>query len=112
MSPTPVPVCPADSPYSPLCSLKEANFSDILGNSISLILVVAVFAALFFILIGGIKWILSGGDKTKIEAAQKQITHAVIGLVLTFLAFFLLNIIGHIFNVDVTTLQIPHITNN
>lgn len=37
-------------------------------------------AFLVFLLWGGLEWLTAGGDKTKVETAQKMITNALIGL--------------------------------
>ena len=44
------------------------------------IIVFATVLTLAYLIWGGIDWITSGGDKTKLEAAQGKLRHAVIGL--------------------------------
>ncbi|KKQ34775.1 MAG: hypothetical protein US51_C0028G0010 [Microgenomates group bacterium GW2011_GWA2_37_6] len=66
---------------------------------ITYLLIGATLLALAFIIFGGIKWITSGGDKTALEGARKMITYAIIGLVISFLAFFIINTIGDFFGV-------------
>jgi hypothetical protein len=64
--------------------------------------------ALFFLIWGGIRWITSGGDKGKVEEARKHIVAAIIGLVVAFLAYFIIQIILTIFGLgSISTLQIP-----
>lgn len=53
---------------------------------------------------GGISWITSGGDKNKLQAARAKLTWAVGGLVVAFAAFFIVSIIGYLFNVDLLKL--------
>lgn len=69
---------------------------------IQAILVVALVLAFIFLVIGGIKWIMSGGDKAGTEAAKGTITAALIGLVIVFLAWAFLNLIRNFFGVDQT----------
>ena len=38
-------------------------------------------AFIIFLIWGGIEWLTAGGDKTRVETAQKMISNAVIGLV-------------------------------
>lgn len=71
-----------------------------IGWAITLLLIAAVILALGFIVYGGISWTTSGGDKEKVASARKTITFAVIGLILCFLAFFLVNLIGGFFGLD------------
>ena len=66
---------------------------------ITYLLIGATLLALAFLIYGGIRWITSGGDKAGVEAARKTITYAIVGLVITFLAFFIVNMIGAFFGV-------------
>jgi hypothetical protein len=45
------------------------------------LLIGAGIAALFYLILGGLQWITSGGDKAGVEAAREKITAAMIGLV-------------------------------
>lgn len=69
-------------------------------NAISLMLFIAVTLAIFFLIFGGIQWILSGGEKTKLQAARNKLTYAIIGLVVTFLSFFIISVVGYFFKLD------------
>lgn len=76
-----------------------------LGGAISwamtAIMIVAGLAFFFMLILGGVKWIISGGDKANTEAARNQVTAAIIGLVIIFSAYIIINFIGGIFGVDV-----------
>jgi len=63
-------------------------------------------AFIIFLIWGGIEWLTAGGDKGKIETAQKMISNALIGLVILIgsyaIAFFIqgafkINILAPIF---------------
>jgi len=58
------------------------TFSDILSFAVRGFFIVAGLAALLFLLLGAFHWITSGGDKEKTASAQKQITAAVLGVIL------------------------------
>lgn len=87
---TTIKVCP-EGTFGQLCSLKTENS---LPAILTALLVIAVIIALFFLIFGGIKWVISGGDKTNVEAARNTIVAAIVGLVIVFLAWFILNVIG------------------
>ena len=72
----------------------------IISKGITILFIVAIILTLFFLIWGGISWITSAGDKTKIEGARKRLTYAVIGLVVVLLAFMIINIVGSLFGVD------------
>ncbi len=79
------------------------NFSTLLSFVLRLVLGIAALLVFFYLILGGIEYITSGGEKAKTEAARNKITSAVIGLIilaaswailqlaLTFLGFTNLN---------------------
>jgi hypothetical protein len=73
--------------------------SKVFKNALSTMIIIAVVLCLVFLILGGIQWISSGGDKNKIAAARAKITYAVIGLVVALLAFFIVGLFGYFFNV-------------
>ena len=77
---------------------------------VTLLFVVAVIVAIVFLIYGGIKWILSGGDKAKVEEARKTIIGAIVGLIIAFLAYFILTLVLSIFGLSLTKLTLPTIT--
>jgi uncharacterized protein YacL len=68
--------------------LEEGSVIDIVATFIALALIAASIMCLVFIIIGGLKFILSAGDEQKIKTAVQTIRFSIIGLVVTFVAFF------------------------
>jgi hypothetical protein len=64
-----------------------ANIPQLVTWAIQLLFVVAGLVAFVYLLLGGIKWITSGGDKAAVEGARNQIIQALIGLVVVFAAW-------------------------
>jgi len=58
--------------------------------------------SIFYIFVGGISFILSGGEDAKVKKAVQTIRYAVVGLVITVFAVTFVSIIGGIFNVPLT----------
>lgn len=85
-------------------------FGNIVGRGVTLLFVVAIVIALGFLIYGGIKWITSGGDKAAVEAARNTIVAAVVGLVIVFLSYFILNIILGLFGLKLDALVLPCLT--
>lgn len=109
----PVNLCPTNSIFAPLCSLgASAGTGVFLQNIFILVLVAAVVLCLIFLIYGGIKWILSQGEKEGVEKAKGTIISALLGLVIVFLSFFIVEIVAHLFipNFSLTSLTIPVIT--
>lgn len=63
---------------------------------INILLSFAGLVALILIITSGIKYILSSGDAKKAGEAQKTLTFAIIGLVIIFLSFFIVNLIANL----------------
>ena len=68
--------------------LEEGSVIDIVATFIALALIAASILCLIFIIVGGISFILSAGNEDKIKKAVHTIRFAIIGLVVTFIAFF------------------------
>lgn len=66
------------------------NIPALIGFAIQILFIVAGLVAFVYLLLGGIKWITSGGDKGQVESARNQIIQALIGLVVVFAAWGLI----------------------
>lgn len=64
-----------------------SNIPQLMSWAIQLLFVIAGLVAFVYLLLGGIKWITSGGDKAAVEGARGQIIQALIGLVVVFAAW-------------------------
>lgn len=84
--------------FNPLCGLMLGN--NIIGNIINIAFIIVVLIALVFLIYGAIKWITSGGDKSGVEAARNMIVAAVVGLVIAFLSYFILQLVFSLFGLD------------
>lgn len=87
--------------------LGNLTISGIVSGAIRLVLVVAAIVFFFILVIGGIRWIASGGDKAQTETARNQITAALVGLVIVFAAWAIVALINVFFGVDIFQLAIP-----
>lgn len=81
----------------------------IISALIRLTVVVAAIVFFFILVIGGIRWIASGGDKAQTEGARNQITAALVGLVIVFAAWAIVALINTFFHIDIFSLAIPSI---
>jgi len=73
---------------------------DVIGVAIEFVIVGAVLLSLYFIIRGGINMMTSGGDKEKFQAGRERVRYAIIGLIVIFLSFFLINIIETLFGIN------------
>ncbi|MEK7061513.1 MAG: hypothetical protein AAB954_02530 [Patescibacteria group bacterium] len=95
---------PAGSKFAPL---GELTLGRIVSGLIQFTMVIAAIVFFFILVIGGIKWITSGGDKGQTETARNQITAALVGLVIVFAAWAILQLIKTFFGIDIFSLTIP-----
>ncbi len=98
-------VCPVG--FDNLCKLDVAQNPFIFGNVIQVLLVIAVILSVCFLIWGGIRWIMSAGDKGKVEQARATIIGAIIGLVISFLAYFIVTVIVYMLTGSSMNLPIP-----
>ncbi len=87
--------------------LLNITLVSILQGAIRLVLILAAIVFFFVLVIGGIQWITSGGDKAGTETARKRITNALIGLAIVFAAWAIIALIQALFGVNILNLQIP-----
>lgn len=96
-----------DIDINPPGNVPSGGFSETGGiaNAIviyglDILLAAAVLIALIYLIFGGIQWISSGGDKTKLQSARNKMVYAIIGLVVAFLAYFIVGLVSAFFRVD------------
>ena len=80
----------------PNCELEEgggAKLNDIVKLVINIFSVVVAVVAVIMIIIGGLKYIMSGGDSGNITGAKNTILYAIIGLVIVALAQFIVRFV-------------------
>ena len=82
-------------------NLQTLQFSDLVSAGIQLILIISAIVFFFILVLGGVKWITSGGDKGQTEAARNQITAALVGLVIVFAAWAIIQLIEVFFGVSI-----------
>lgn len=78
----------------------NASPSTIISWGISILFTVGIVAALIFIIYGGILWITSQGDKTKLDHARRTIIYAIVGMIVMILSFTIIRIVGYLLASD------------
>lgn len=69
-------------------------------NVVNAALIFGGTVALIMLIYGGFRMVLSGGEAKQAAAARSTITYAIIGLIIVFLSFGILNFIAYITNVN------------
>lgn len=86
------------------------NITDLINWAIIAVLAIAGLIFFFMLVIGGLRWILSGGDKASTEQARGQITAALIGLIIVFSAWAIARLVSAIFGINVLDINFGTVT--
>ena len=81
-----------------------ANLALLISNLIGFLTLVAGIYFLFRIITTGFKWITGGHDKQAIQDAQKQLSNAILGLLIVVLSYTLVGIVGLFLGFDILNL--------
>lgn len=96
--------------WSEIAKTEAATIQDI-EVIIKIILNIAVrlagIAVFIMLIIGGFRYLTSGGDPKAAEGAKKTITYAIFGLVAILLAWFILLFVEKFTGVTVTQFTFP-----
>lgn len=79
-----------------LDTAENLNFKELVNRGIAYAILGAGLLSVVFIFIGGISFILSGGDEEKIKQAVSTIRYAIIGLIIAILAVIIVNAVSQI----------------
>jgi len=74
--------------------------SSLITAMVRISLVAGVLIFFFILIAGAIQWMTAGGDKAAVEAARGKIMNAVVGIVILFVVFVIVQFIGSFFGVE------------
>ena len=72
-----------------------------MNRGLAYAIMIAGFLSVVFIFVGGISFILSGGQDDKIKSAVGTIRYAIIGLIVTILSVVIINTVGRAIGINV-----------
>jgi len=98
------------SPRGDFSGLSSITLGGIIGGLVNFGILAAAIVFFFILVMGGIRWIMSQGDETKVKGAREQVTHALIGLAIVFAAWAVVTLIGNVFGVNIFQIEIPTFT--
>lgn len=90
-----------DSSASIIDAAMNYDIMEIINRGLAYAIIISGFLSVVFIFIGGISFILSGGDEGKIKTAVGTIRYAILGLVITILAVVIVAAVGKFIGVNV-----------
>ncbi len=77
------------------CNGSNTSLNDTVANIVNILSIVIGIVAVIMIIIGGFRYITSGGDSGKLAGARNTIIYACIGLVIVALAQSLVHFVLH-----------------
>jgi len=84
----------------PLAGVSAGTLGGLLSRAIPIVFAIAGVGLFVMILASGFQFLTSAGDAKKIEGAKQRLTNALVGFVLIFSAFWIVQIFGTIFGLD------------
>ena len=66
---------------------KDEDVNNFVGNLMDVLIWIIGVAAVIMIIVGGVKYITSGGDANKLTSAKNTILYSVVGLVVALFAY-------------------------
>lgn len=82
-------------------AVQITDIGRLISSAVQLLLIVAGIIAFLYLLLGGIQWITSGGDKAGVDAARQKILHAIIGLIVVFATWSLITLLEKFLGVTI-----------
>jgi len=84
-------VCNSENADTAVCSNREDNVGDLLGTIINTMLFLVGAISVVMVIFGGIQYTISTGDSGRVSKAKNTITYAIVGLIVSFLAYAIVN---------------------
>ncbi len=80
-----------ENPNSEICASQPDKAEDLIKNLVNILLFVVGLLAVIMIIVSGILYITSSGDAGKVARAKNTLTYSIVGLVIAFVAFAIVN---------------------
>ena len=81
----------ADNPDSEVCQSKGDDANKLIKDLINVLLFVVGALAVIMIVVSGIFYVTSAGDAGKVARAKNTLMYSVVGLIVAFIAFAIVN---------------------
>lgn len=80
-------------PPSGAVDASLVSISNIPQFVLNLLFLIGIVVAVAFLIYGGIRWVLSRGDKAAVDAARAHIVAAIVGLIIVVAAFVIVGVV-------------------
>ena len=79
----------------------EAKISDVISALLPYVFVLAGLILFGFLIFGGFELLTSAGNPEKVKSAQGKITNAIVGFIIIFLSYWIVQILEIIFGISI-----------
>lgn len=79
------------------------SIGDIVSELLKYLFPLAGLLLLLYLLFGGFQLMTSGGDPKKMQEAKGKLTNALVGFIIVFIAYWLVQIVGKILGIEIIT---------
>lgn len=87
----------ANNPNNAICQNKDEDVNDLIKNIVNALLFIVGAISVIMLIYGGLRYSASGGSANSVTAAKNTILYAIVGLVVAFSAYAIVNwVIGEI----------------
>ena len=85
---------------APLNPTTGLNIGKIISELFPYIFWISGILILIYLIMGGFQLMFAAGEPKKVQGAWGKITNAIIGFVIIFVAYWVTQLIGTVFNID------------
>jgi hypothetical protein len=82
---------------------EQGNIGSIVSSLVNYLFPLAGLLLLLYLIFGGFSLMTSGGDPKAVQAAKSKITNALIGFIIVFTSYWLVQILGTILGIEAIT---------
>lgn len=106
-SPTPSPSGTIGIPRPSIVRIHDIG--QLIGSVGGLLLIISAVITFIFLIMGGLQWITSGGDKSGMEGARGKIVNAIVGLIIVASAWAIMILLQNFLGISIFggAMQIP-----
>lgn len=96
-------VAKGQSDFVGFSNFRFNNLGDVITGIIPFVFAFAGMGLLIMLLLGGFSLLMSAGDAKKLEKGKQTLTYAILGFLIIFVAYWLVQILGAIFGLGEIT---------
>ena len=82
---------------------NQGNIGSIVSNLLNYLFPLAGLLLLLYLIFGGFSLMTSGGDPKAVQGAKSKITNALVGFIIVFASYWIVQILGTVLGIDAIT---------